>query len=126
MYFFSPKPQFCIQLLKILFPSNLFEQKLLSLLRTTRCGIILNHRTTAFSRLNCTTLWLPRFFPSGHFATNCQWCYTNSVPFFALHASWPAVCKSSVFLQFCDQIQLSMHQIFPLIHSTVSTGLSHT
>ena len=29
----------------------------LSLLRTTKCGIVLNHRTTAFSRKNRTTLW---------------------------------------------------------------------
>ena len=38
--------------------------------------------------------------------------YTKSVLFFALHTSGPAVCKRSVFLQFCDQIQSSMHQIF--------------
>ena len=127
MYFFSSMPQFCIQLLRILFPSNLSEQKCLSLLRTIRCGIILNHRTTAISRLNCNhAMVAPFFLPSVHYATNSQWCYTNSVSFFALLTSWPAVCKSNVFLQLCDQIQLSMHQIFTLIHLTVSTGPSHT
>ena len=51
--------------------------------------------------------------------------YTNSILFFALFTSWPVVCKRSVFLQFCDQIQTSMHQIFTQIHSTVSIGPSH-
>ena len=36
--------------------------------------------------------------------------------FFALHTSWPAVRKRSVFLQVCDQIQSSMHQIFTQMH----------
>ena len=51
--------------------------------------------------------------------------YTNSILFFALFTSWPVVCKRSVFLQFCDQIQTSMHQIFTQIHSTVSIGPSY-
>ena len=35
------------------------------------------------------------------------------------------ICKGSVFLQFCDKIQLSMHQIFTQIYLTVSIGQSH-
>ena len=30
---------------------------------------------------------------------------------FELLTSWPTVCKRSLFLQFCDQIQSTMHQI---------------
>ena len=51
--------------------------------------------------------------------------YTKSVLFFALLTSWPAVQKRSVFLQLCDQIQSSIHQIFTQMYSTVSIGPSH-
>ena len=33
--------------------------------------------------------------------------------------------QTSVFFQFCDQIQSSMHQIFTQIHSKISIGPSH-
>ena len=36
-----------------------------------------------------------------------------------------AVCKGSVFLQFSDKIQSSIHQIFTQMYLTVSTGQSH-
>ena len=40
----------CHQLSRILFFSNLFQHNYLSLLRTSRCGILLNQRITAFQR----------------------------------------------------------------------------
>ena len=36
-----------------------------------------------------------------------------------------AVCKGSVFQQFCDKIHSSMHQIFPQMYLTVSIGQSN-
>ena len=39
------------------FSAIYLSKNYLSLLKTTRCGIVLNHRTTAFSHLNRTTLW---------------------------------------------------------------------
>ena len=62
--------KFCIQVSRILFFSNLFEQKLFFKCSKgpTRCGIVRNHRTTFFSRLIYTTLWQPPFFPSVHYA----------------------------------------------------------
>ena len=64
MYFFSPSQQkwhfvlkFCIQVSRILFFSNLFEQKLFKCSEDpTRCGIERSHRSTAFA---CLTL--PRY-----------------------------------------------------------------
>ena len=52
--------------------------------------------------------------------------YTDSASFSVLLTSWSAVCKRSVSLQFCDQIQSSMHHIFTQMHSTVSIGDHHT
>ena len=49
-----------------------------------------------------------------------------SDPWLDIHtAIWSTVSKRSVFLQFCDQIQPSMHQIFTQIHSTASIGSSY-
>ena len=42
-----------------------------------------------------------------------------------LLTSWPAVCKECEFLEFCDQIQSTMHQRFTQMHSTMSIGSSH-
>ena len=49
----------------------------------------------------------------------------NSVWDFVLLASWPAVCKGSEFLQFCEKIQSSMYKIFTQMYLTVSIGPSH-
>ena len=35
------------------------------------------------------------------------------------------LCKESVFLQLCDKIRSSMHQILTQMYSTVSTGTSY-
>ena len=84
------------------------------------------------------------FFPSVHYATSSLWYpnfhnlisfhlvyvwspvgYTNSLPFFALLTSWPIVCKRSVFPQFCDQTQSSMHQIHPNAFSSFYRTVTH-
>ena len=49
------------QLSRILFFNNLFQQNYLSLLRTSRCGILLNQRITAFQR-NYSFCLFPHWF----------------------------------------------------------------
>ena len=51
----------CHQLSRILFFNNLFQQNYLSLLRTSRCGILLNQRITAFQR-NYSFCLFPHWF----------------------------------------------------------------
>ena len=58
----------------------------------------------------------------------CVWSpvWTDiAVSFFAILTSWSTVCRGSVFLHYCDEIQSSMHQIFAQMYSTVSIGLSY-
>ena len=50
--------------------------------------------------------------------------HNNILSFYTPSCS-TAVCKGSVFLQFCDKIQSSIHQIFTQMYLTVSTGQSH-
>ena len=113
----------------------------LSVLRTP-LGVVSWYRTK--SQNDCLfTLKLHHamvapFLPLVHYGTSSYWYpsfhilislhpvyvwspvgYTNSIPFFSLLTSWPAACKRSVFLQFCDQIESSMHQIFTQMHSPV-------
>ena len=135
--------KFCIQVSRILFFSNLFEQKLFKCSDDpTRCGIVRNHRTTAFSRLIRTTLWQPPFFPSVHYANQLplmsQYSQSDIAPSsLCLIPSWiykkrsifcdphQLTSQRSVFLQFCAQIQSRMHQIFTQLHSKISIGPSH-
>ena len=49
----------------------------------------------------------------------------NSVLSFCTPSCSTAVCKGSVFLQFCNKIQSRMHQIFTQMYLTVSIGQSH-
>ena len=49
----------------------------------------------------------------------------NSVLSFTTPSCSTAVCKGSVFLQFCNKIQSSMHQIFTQMYLTASIGQSH-
>ena len=49
----------------------------------------------------------------------------NSVLSFCTLSCSTTVCKGNVFLQFCDKIQSSMHQIFTQMHLTIAIGQSH-
>ena len=63
---------------------------------------------------------------SNGFCVGCkQLVGHNSVLSFCTPSCSTAVCKGSVFLQFCDKIQSSIHQIFTQMYLTVSTGQSH-
>ena len=62
---------------------------------------------------------------SNGFCVGCkQLVGHNSVLSFCTPSSSTAVCKGSVFLQFCVKIQSSMHQIFVEMYLTVSFGQS--
>ena len=60
-----------------------------------------------------------------NFHTRFTMVSRNTVWFFGLLMSWLTVCKGSVFLQFWDKIQSSIHQIFTQMYSTVSIGPSY-
>ena len=72
-----------------------------------------------------------RIFTSFHLVSNDagagykQLVGHNSVLSFCTPSCSTAVCKGSVFLQFCDKIQSSMHQIFAQMYLTVSIGMLH-
>ena len=76
----------CHQLSRILFFNNLFQQNYLSLLRTSRCGILLNQRITAFQRNYSFCLFPHWFLTEG---SPCQNPRTN--PCFPLSGNDPQI-----------------------------------
>ena len=75
---------------------------------------------------NQTWIFIIFYLVSNDVGVGCkQLVEHNSVISFCTPSCSTALCKGSVFLQFCDKIQSSMHQIFTQMYLTFSIGQSH-